>query len=240
MQIERYPSRQRRFRSCGCAFIILGIGAVLAVFIVLALPALPAIALRVAGFVPAESAPNPAAAETIPAVRNAEARSSILLSAAGFGQLNLSASPNYRIITGTDDSGADMVQITIRAEHIRPLCLQYTDFCEERGHPFRRADITLGSGGLVIAGEAFVDILNAWQAIELRLSLSPANAIQIDSVSVNGARYRIPDNELGRRIGEALASANQMLQGLSVQTEGKTYQLADIIITESQLVAAFR
>lgn len=241
MQIERYPSRPKRFRTCGCAFIMLGIGAVLAVFIVLAAPALPAIALRIAGFIPAESAPSPAAAaEAIPAIREAQAQSSILLSAAGLGQLTLPASPSYSIISGIDDSGADTVQIIIRAEHIRPLCLQYTDFCEAQGHPFRQADIRLDSGSLVIAGEAFVDILNAWQAIELRLSLSPANAIQIDSLTVNGARYRIPDNELGRRIGEAQASANQLLQGLSVQTDGKIYQLADIIITESQLVAVFR
>ena len=240
MQIERYPSRPKRFRTCGCAFIMLGIGAVLAVFIVLAAPALPAIALRVAGFAPAESAPSPAAAAAIPAIRDAQAQPSILLSAAGLGQLTLPASPSYSIISGIDDSGADTVQIIIRAEDIRPLCLQYTDFCEAQGHPFRQADIRLGNGSLVIAGEAFVDILNAWQAIELHLSLSPASAIQIDTVSVNGARYRIPDNELGRRIGEAQTGANQMLPGLSVQTDGKTYQLADIIITESQLVAAFR
>ena len=240
MQIERYPSRPKRFRACGCAFIMLGIGAVLAVFIVLAAPALPAIALRIAGFAPADSAPSPAAAAAIPAISEAQAQSSILLSAAGLGQLTLPASPSYSIIAGADDSGADTVQIIIRAEHIRPLCLQYTDFCEAQGHPFRQADIRLGNGSLVIAGEAFVDILNAWQAIELHLSLSPASAIQIDTVSVDGARYRIPDNELGRRIGEAQASANQVLQGLSVQTDGKTYQLADIIITESQLVAAFR
>ena len=70
-----------------------------------------------------------------------------------------------------------------------------------------------------------MDILNAWQAIELHLSLSPASAIQIDTVTVNGARYRIPDNELGRRIREAQTSANQMLPGLSVQTNGRLISL---------------
>ena len=240
MQIERYTSRQKRFRACGCAFIILGLGAVLAVFVVLAAPALPAIALRIAGFEPIESTRRPATAAAIPAVKAAEARPSILLSAAGFGQLNLPASPNYSIITATDGEGADFVQITIPEENIRTLCLQYTDFCGERGNPFRRATVAMGSGSIVIAGEVFVDLLNTWQAIELHLSLSPANAIQIDSVGIDGTRYRIPANELGQRIREVQADVSQMLQGLSVQAEGRTYQLADIIITEAQLVTAFR
>lgn len=240
MKIERYPLRQRRFRACGCAFIIAGMGVMLVVFAVFAAPMLPAIALRIAGFEPIASAIQPVTAAAIPIVQTHAASPSVILSAAGFGQMNLPASPSYSISAGTDDSGADTVQITIGAENIRALCLQYTDFCGDRGNPFRRAKIALESGGAVIAGEAFVDVLNAWQAIELRLSLSPANAIQIDSVGIDGARYRIPDNELGRRIGEVQAGVNQMLKGLSAQTDGKTYPLFDIIITESQLVAVFR
>lgn len=240
MRIERYPPRPKRSRACGCAFIIAGLGLMLAVFAVFAVPMLPAIALRIAGFEPIAGTSQPMTAAAIPIIQTQAARPAVLLAAGGFGQMNLPASPNYRISAGQDESGADTVQITIGAENIHALCLQYTDFCGDQGHPFRRAKIALDHGAAMIVGEAFVELLNAWQAIELRLSLSPAKAIQIDSVGINGARYRLPDNELGQRIGEVQASANQMLRGLSVRTGGKTYPLFDIIITESQLVAVFR
>lgn len=240
MKIERYPPRPKRFRACNCAFIIAGLGIMLVVFAVFAAPMLPAIALRIAGFEPIASASQPLTAAAIPTVQTHATRSAVILSAVGFGQMNLPASPNYSISAGKDDRGAELVQITIGAENIHALCLQYTDFCGDQGNPFRRAKIALESGRAVIAGEAFVELLNVWQAIELRLSLSPANAIQIDSVGIDGARYRIPDNELGQRIGEVQASANQMLRGLSVRIDEKTYPLFDIIITASQLVAVFR
>lgn len=240
MRIERYPPRPKRSRACGCAFIIAGLGVMLAIFAALAVPMLPAIALRIAGFEPVTSAGQPMTAAAVPIIQVQAARPAVILSAVGFGQMNLPASPSYSISAGQDESGADTVQITIRAEGIHALCSQYTDFCGDQGNPFRRAKIALESGAAVIIGEAFVELLNVWQAIELRLSLSPAKSIQIDSVGIDGIRYRLPDNELGRRIGEVQASANQMLRGLSVRTGGKTYSLFDIIITESQLVAVFR
>lgn len=236
MHIKRYSSRPRQFRACGCVGVIAGLGVFLAIFLLLAAPALPGIILRTAGFEPIANVQRPTAtADPIPVDAAAAVESSALLSAAGLGQLNLPPSSNY-VIT----AGADIVRIIIQAESIDAVCFQFTEFCGDGGHPLRRAKIKLDSGSLVIAGEAFVELLNIWQAIELRVSLGVPNAIRIDSLGLDGIHYRIPENEWGRQIRELETSFNDMLSGLSLQVGGRSYLLFDIIISENQLAAAFR
>ncbi len=235
MQIKRYSTRPRQFRACGCVGIMTGLGVLLAIFLLLAAPALPGVILRMAGFEPIANVQRPTAANPISVDAADAVESSALLSAAGLGQLNLPPSSNY-VIT----AGADIIRIIIRAESIAAVCFQFAEFCGNSGHPLRRAKIKLGSGSLVIAGEAFVEPLNIWQTIELRVSLAAANAIQIDSLGLDGIHYRIPENEWGQRIRELETSFNDMLSGLSLQVDGRSYLLFDIIISENQLVAAFR
>lgn len=236
LQIKRYSPRPRQFRACGCVWVMAGLGVLLAILVLLAAPALPGIILRAAGFEPIANARRPTAtANPIPVAAAAAVRSSALLSAAGLGQLSLPPSSDYGIT-----AGAGIVRIVIRAESIEAVCFQFTKFCGDGGHPLRRAEIKLGSGSLVIAGEAFVELLNIWQVIELQVSLGAANTIQIDSLGLDGIHYRIPENEWGRRIREVEASFNDILSGLSLQVGGQSYLLSDIIISENQLVAAFR
>ena len=236
MQIKRYPPRPRQFRACGCVWVMAGLGVFLTILLLLAAPALPGVILRTAGFEPIANVQRPTAATNpIPAAAAAAVESSALLSAAGLGQLNLPPSSNYSIT-----AGAGIVRIIIQAESIAAVCFQFAEFCGDGGHPLRRANIKLGSGSLVIAGEAFVELLNIWQTIELRVSLAAPNAIQIDSLGLDGIHYRIPENEWGRQIRQVEASFNDMLSGLSLQIGGQSYLLFDIIISENQLVAAFR
>ena len=217
-----------------------GLGAVLTMFLLAAGPALSGIVLRVAGFEPIQATRPPPTAAPIPAVSGTVARSPLILAAAGLGQAELPASANYSVVTGVDAGGADVVHITIRAENVSAICQEHTDFCGDGGHPVRRAEIRLGNGGLVFGGEFFVEGLNIWQAIELRLSLRGAAVAQIDSLGIGGAAYGIPDNVWGQRIRELEAGLNQMLGGLSVQVGGRSYALVDVLISENQLVAAFR
>ena len=236
MQIKRYSSRPRQFRACGCVGVMAGLGVLLAIFLLLAAPALPGVILRMAGFEPIANVQRPTStANPIPVAAAAAVRSSALLSAAGLGQLNLPPSSNY-VIT----AGADIIRIIIQAESIAAVCFQFAEFCGNSGHPLRRAEIKLDSGSLVIAGEAFVEPLNIWQTIELRVSLDAPNAIQIDSLGLDGIHYRIPENEWGQRIRELETSFNDILSRLSLQVDGRSYLLFDIIISENQLVAAFR
>ena len=235
MQIKRYSTRPRQFRACGCIWIMAGLGVFLAILLLLAAPALPGVILRMAGFEPIANVQRPTTTDPIPVAAAAAVESSALLSAAGLGQLNLPPSSNY-VIT----AGAGIVRIIIQAESIAAVCFQFAEFCGNSGHPLRRAKIKLNSGGLVIAGEAFVEMLNIWQTIELQVSLGAPNAIQIDSLGLDGIHYRIPENEWGRQIRELEASFNDMLSGLSLQVDGRSYLLFDIIISENQLVAAFR
>lgn len=212
-----------------------GLGVLLAIFLLLAAPALPGVILRMAGFESIANVQRPTTSNPIPVDAAAAVESSALLSAAGLGQLNLPPSSNY-VIT----AGADIIRIIIQAESIAVVCFQFAEFCGNSGHPLRRAEIKLNSGSLVIAGEAFVEPLNIWQTIELRVSLDAPNAIQIDSLGLDGIHYRIPENEWGQRIRELEASFNDILSGLSLQVGGRSYLLFDIIISENQLVAAFR
>ena len=235
MQIKRYSSRPRQFRACGCVGVMAGLGVLLAIFLLLAAPALPGVILRMAGFEPIANVQRPTTSNPISVDAADAVESSALLSAAGLGQLNLPPSSNY-VIT----AGADIIRIIIQAESIAAVCFQFAEFCGNSGHPLRRAEIKLDSGSLVIAGEAFVEPLNIWQTIELRVSLDAPNAIQIDSLGLDGIHYRIPENEWGQRIRELETSFNDILSGLSLQVDGRSYLLFDIIISENQLVAAFR
>lgn len=217
--------------------IIGSLSVILALVVILLVPMFSDIALRTAGFEPIKTTNTPTIATAIPISGAVEASATVRVSAGAFGQLDLSTDS---IEIGSDDAGAEVAQAVMRADDIQELCVQYTDYCGDKGKAFRRAKVTIGDSSMVIASEAFVDILNIWQPLELQLSLSADNAIQIDNVNIDGRYYSLPDNALGQNIQKALKTANQILKLLSVEAEGKTYQLFDIVITENQLVATFR
>lgn len=216
------------------ALILLGIG------IVLLVPAIPSIGLRLAGFEAIDTATIQITPETAPVIQNAQTTSNTTLSAGTYGSRVLPPSSAYTIQTGTADNGASIAQINLSESSIQTLCMQFSDVCSPSASTIRNVTVDLGTGTATVAGEVYVSALNTWQPIAALVSLTAENQIQIDGVTINGTLFAIPDNDIGRRIREAQTVANQAIAQLSIQTNGNTYRLSDIIVTETQLVATFR
>lgn len=213
---------------------------ILALIIVLVAPALPALGLRIAGFQPLEQPLTLSTAEAIPIFDAPQNVSQAILSAGSYGQQTLNSSSAYTIQTGNDENGNTIAQITVSENGIAILCGQYSNVCSANGSPFRNANVNLENNRVTIAGEAFISSLNTWQPIAVIASLSPTNTVQIEAVDINGTLFGIPDGELGDRIRDIQVTANQAIRQLSLQSNGITYRLDNIIITETQLVATFR
>lgn len=240
MRIERYSTRQKNRSGCGCLLLLVGISTIITIIMIVLLPAIPAIGLRLAGFQPIDQPLTQATAESIPVINSAQNASQVIISAGSYGQRTISASSAYTMQIGTDAAGAAIAQVTLTESGLATLCNQYTDGCTNSGSAFRNASVNLQNGWAIISGDAFIGSLNTWQSLSVIVSVNTNNTVNVDGVEIGGTVFAIPDGELGQRIGDIQSTANQALQQLSVQSNGQTYRLSDIIITETQLVATFR
>ena len=241
MRIERYQSRRRQaFPGCGCGLITLGGFTIFAIIVVLIAPAFPAIGLRLAGFQPIEQPIVSSTAENIPAINSAQSASQVILSAGTYGQETITSSTAFTMQIGMDNSDESIAQIKLTESGIDIVCSQYTDVCSATGNRFRNVTVNLQNNQASISGEAFITGLNTWQALSVLVSVTPQNTIAVEGLEVNGVLFGIPDDELGQRLSDVQQSANQILSQLTLQTNGETYHLSDVIITETQLVATFR
>ena len=241
MRIERYQSGSRRGNSgCGCGLITMGGGIILAIVMVLIAPALPAFGLRLAGFQAIEKPITQSTPEAIPLINSAQGASQVILSAGSYGQEIISQSSAYTMQIGTDENNNGIAQIATTESGILSICAQYTDLCTTTGDKFRNVAVNLQNNRTAISGEAYIPSLNTWQALSVIVSVTADNAIIIDGVEVNGTLFGIPDGELGQQLRDLQTGANEALRQLTLQSNGTSYRLSDITITETQLVASFR
>jgi hypothetical protein len=241
LRIERYQARGKRgFSGCSCGLITIGGGIILAILVVLIAPAFPSIGLRLAGFQPIEKTINQSPPEPIPVINSAQTTSQVVLSAGSYGQQTINQSSAYTMQIGVDDNNRDVAQITMTENGILTICGQYTDLCTTTGDQFRNVAVNLQNNRATISGEAFILSLNTWQALSAIVSITTENKIVIDGVEVNGTLFGIPDGELGQQLRDIQTNANGALRQLTLQSNGETYNLSDITITETQLVATFR
>ncbi len=241
MRIERYQSRNTRGVSgCSCGLITIGGGVILAIMLMLIVPAIPALGLRLAGFQPIELTPDSSTPEPIPVVNSAQSASQVVLSAGSYGQQTINASSAYTMQIGTDNNNQRIAQITTTESGILTTCGQYTDACTTTGDKFRNVAVNLQNNRATVSGDAFISSLNTWQSVSVIVSITADNTIIIDGVDVNGTLFGIPDGELGQQLRDIQATTNQALNQLTLQANGDIYNLSDITITETQLVATFR
>ena len=241
MQIERYQSgRSQGMSGCSCGIITLGLITIVAVVVILIAPALPIMGLQLAGFQPIDDIVVDSKIESAPAIYSTQNLSQVILSAGARGQQNVRQSSAYTMQIGTDDQGSEIAQITISEAGILALCNSYADSCSASGTPFRNGEVNLQNNHAIMSGEAFIQSLNTWQPIAVIVSLTSTNSIDIKGIEVNGELFLIPENELGQRIHDIQSVANEILFNLTMQSNGKTYRLSDITISETHLVATFR
>ena len=203
-------------------------------------PALPAIVMRVVGFEPVRRLDVPISKDAIATLANTVAGSNVTFITQDFGRLDLPHSTDLEITTGDDASGARILQVDFQETDMRELCLQLTEFCLDRGNPIRRATFSIADGFITISGEAFLDVLSTWQAIEIHLAVDEADLLSIDSISLGGVRYNLPANTLGNRIRDLQSTITRILKQLQVESNGGVFSFARFDLGDNRLVATFR
>ena len=202
-------------------------------------PAFPFIVFRIAGFQTVGQDHVPAASDDIPNILNPERSSAVTLHLRGYGAVEFPQEAIPAVLTGLDDRGAEIVQISLSSDDILALCRRHSNYCSEHGSPIRRGNIRLVDGQVVIEGETFIDFLNRWQVVQLDLQLGEDATFQFESIVLEGVRYSIPANALGNHLRDLQATVNQALPGFSARSGGTTYALASIGISGDRLVVTF-
>ncbi|MCY4072988.1 MAG: hypothetical protein OXG60_16975 [Chloroflexi bacterium] len=220
--------------------IAAGLVSLVLVAIVLLSPALPTILLRVTGFEPIRQTDAPVTEQAIATLANAAKGSPVTFITRDFGRFDLLPGTDLEVTVGDDALGARVLQIVFRDTDMLKLCLQFTGFCEDHGSPIRRAKISAADGLITISGEAFLDLINVWQAIEIHVAVDKGDVLEIDSVSLGGLRYELPANALGNRIRHIEASIAQIVKQLQVESSGGVFSFAGFDLSDNRLVASFR
>ncbi len=220
--------------------IAAGLASLVLVAVVLLRPALPAIVLRVIGFEPVRRIDAPVTEEAIATLAEAAHVSAVTFITQDFGPLDLLPGTDLEVTVGDDALGARVLQIAFRDSDMLNLCLQFTGFCEEHGSPIRRAKINTADGLVTISGEAFLDVINVWQAIEIHVAVDRDDLLKIDSISLGDLRYKLPANALGKRIRHIEATLAQIVQQLQVESSGGVFSFAGFDLSANRLVANFR
>lgn len=240
LQVRRHATKRHGSRTCGIVLIAVGLVSLVLVTIVLLSPALPTILLRVMGFEPIRRTDAPVIEEPIATLANAAKSSPVTFITQDFGRLDLPPGTDLEVIVGDDASGARVLQIAFRDMDMQNLCLQFTGFCGDHGNPIRRAKISAADGLITISGEAYLDVINVWQAIDIHVAVDRDDLLKIDSISLGDLRYKLPANALGKRIRHIEARLAQIVQQLQVESSAGVFSFAGFDLSGNRLVANFR
>ncbi len=220
--------------------IAAGLVSLVLVAVVLLSPALPTLVMRVIGFEPIRRSDAPVTEEAIATLAKAAKGSPVSFITEDYGRLDLLPSTDLEVTVGDDALGARVLQIAFRDRDMLKLCLQFTEFCEDHGNPIRRAKISVAGGFITISGQAFLDLINVWAAIEIHVAVDKDDVLKIDSISLGDLRYELPANALGNRIRHIEAGLAQILKQLQVESSGGLFSFAGFHLSDNRLVASFR
>ncbi len=247
MRLERPPRRSSAIPpavGCGClSLVMLCIAATAAA--VLLLPALPGLALQVAGFQSQGSTAavfDSAAVPPVPQVYNASAPAQAVIELGSFGSETLSAGQySYSIAVGSDASGGQLATVTFTESDLMALCLQRTTICGAGNGQVRGARFDLRPGGAVIYADVLVPQLGAWQNIGVVLRVDGSGRqLQAVGVDVGGALYAAPPNELGSILRDVESAANDTLRQLALSAGGSRYALEQVRVDDTSVTLILR
>ena len=214
--------------------------AILGSALAILLPAMPAIALRIAGFQPVGQGDLTVVNDDIPVIHEPRQSSAFTLHVGGSRELYLPADILPALQVGLDETGAGIAQMFLGSNDILALCQRYTDYCSEDGSPIRRGRAHISLSELLIEGEAYIDVLNRWQAFQLLLRFDADAPLQFESITLEGARYSIPEHGPGSFLRDIQAKVNLALGSLTARLDGSVYELESLGLSGDQLVATFR
>ena len=238
--MNRHRSRNAQARACGCFVIFAGLLAIAFALGAIAIPALPSLVIRFAGFQPLNPATYAGSNDIPPAIITAESAGDIAFLLPAYGAVEIPADVTLDGRRGIDESGAEILQVWFGEQQIQALCVRFAEFCCATGAPVRKGQIQLSAGRIQVSGEAYVDLLNRWQPAQLVVDIAQDKWLNVSGIVLAGTSYSVPDNALGRIIREWQGTVNQALRGMSARHRGRSFVLSAIDITGETLVATFR
>ena len=241
MRLRRQPASFSLPRSCGCALLL---PLLLVATLYAALPLLPdfvpELILRVSGFQAIAATAIPEPAVDAPALTDVVGVAGVAYDLGEYGALTLPRNAARSVVMGRDARGQQSLQVSLSGDDLADLCRAYSDYCGDNGASIRRVNFDLRQGGLRVAGELRIPLLNKWLAFELHPAFPGGAAIAIGGITIGGQRYALPEHSLGASFLGMLSQANQALQQLYAAYDGRGYKLAALDIREDRLVATFR
>ena len=238
MKLERRAKSRRSGRGCGCALLSFALICLALVSLILLAPSLPALLLRFAGFSAAGPSVTAPPSVATPAASGILPSASASFSSDDYGPIHLPTA-SYHIVAGADSTGSTLIQAAFEVDALRQICLSLSDFCSDAGNPVRKASFAIDGGQLILSGEVFIDIFNAWQPMDLQLTPGENAYFRIQSLMINGVAWQVPDNAFGAQIQALAAEVNLALGGLRMRVDGASYRLERLALDEAHLVAVF-
>lgn len=247
MRIERPPRRSRTIPpllGCGClALVMVCVGAAAAALLLL--PALPGLALQIAGFQRQGSTAAVFAAVTpppIPAVQNAASPTQIVIELGSYGSETLAANQyNYTVAVGSDTGGGQLATVSFSEADLLALCVQRSALCGAGNGQVRGARFDLRPGGAVVYADVLVPQLGAWQHLGIALRVDASGRqLQAAGVDIDGVLYAAPPTELGSILRDAEAAANEALRQLALNAGGARFTLDQVRVDDSALTLILR
>lgn len=225
--------------ACGCLVGMLVMGfALVAVVLLMLLPALPDTVLQSAGFEPLgdtdavfdSTSQPPPVLETVEEVPPA-----VVIQAGSYGEQTVDNAGTYDMQVGTIN-GQSALQMMFNEQDLLNLCQQYSEACSANGERIRNVRFDLRPGGMVVYGDVYIAQVNLWQTVGVVMRFTADNRLAVSGVDINGQLYAAPPNDIGGTITEIESIANDVLQQLTVQAGLETYALSSIYSDDSVLV----
>lgn len=240
MRVQRYDHRRRKtWLGCGCLMFLAGFLIVLIAGMLLILPALPAIAMRLAGFSPAGQTADlfaNAATVSMPVIADAYAPGQITVDLGSYGTHNLPDNTGEVIVSQEQQ----LVQATFSEADLMALCRQLSALCSEGSSQYRNVQLDLRPGGAVLYADVTLPQFGLSQRAGVVLRLGDAARFEVAGVDVGGTLYEVPPEALGDLASEVERTGNDLLRQLSIRADGTSYTISEVYIDDHFLTAILR
>jgi len=235
LRVQRSRRRGLPLGLCGCFAAVVGVVVVLGITAVIIFLNRPGLALMVAGFKPEGNTSQVFVGQpTVPPVQleNPVSPTQAIVNLGSSGAQDL---PANNVQTGSIN-GNPAATVSFTETDLMNLCHQRTTFCSDTNPQYRNVQIDLQPGGGIIYADVNVPEIGAAQRVGVVLTLDASHRkFEVMGVDIGGTLYGLPPGDLGQRVLDVAAKANELLQAASLQAGGGVYNLSDIRIDSNTI-----
>ncbi|MBI1277240.1 MAG: hypothetical protein GC179_03835 [Anaerolineaceae bacterium] len=240
MRVRRSPRRGVPIGICGCLVSALLIVVVLAVGVVFIFLRSPNLALLVAGFKPEGSTAQVFAGQPNTPPVQLENPVNPPQAVVNLGSSGSQVLPAGNVQTGTIN-GSAAATVSFSENDLMNLCVQRTTFCSNTNPQYRNVKVDLQPDGGIVYADVTVPELGSAQTVGVALKLDASHRqFNVVGVDVGGTLYGLPSGELGQRVQDIAAKANELLQVATLDVSGGVYNLSDIRIDSNSITFVMR